>query len=138
LLSVVLMRYANPSPDWFAQNGAYYLTANKFSYWVEDSYDYFRNKNKGDNVLTGAALKKEADFYQQNHPFNFTSSAYPLLHSNTETDVLGSFFNLQKTPPNIVILVVEGLSRDFSGDNAYAGSFTPFSGFIITQKPYLG
>jgi phosphoglycerol transferase MdoB-like AlkP superfamily enzyme len=126
VLSVVFIRYANPSPDWFAQNGAYYLTADKFSYWVEDSYDYFRNKNKGDNILTGAALKREADFYKQNHPFNFTSSAYPLLHSNTETDVLGSFFNLQKTPPNIVILVVEGLSRDFSGDNAYAGSFTPF------------
>lgn len=126
VLSVAFIRYANPSPDWFAQNGAYYLTANKFSYWVEDSYEYFRNKNNGDNILSGATLKKEADFYQQNHPFNFTSSAYPLLHGNTETDVLGSFFNLQKTPPNIVILVVEGLSRDFSGDNAYAGSFTPF------------
>lgn len=126
VLSVAFIRYANPSPDWFAQNGAYYLTTNKFSYWVEDSYQYFRNKNNADNTLTSATLKKEADFYQQNHPFNFTSSAYPLLHSNTETDVLGSFFNLQKTPPNIVILVVEGLSRDFSGDNAYAGSFTPF------------
>ncbi|MES2374755.1 MAG: LTA synthase family protein [Bacteroidota bacterium] len=126
VLSVAFIRYANPSPDWFAQNGAYYLSVNKFTYWVEDSYEYFRNKNKGDNTLTGATLKKEADFYQQNHPFNFTSSAYPLLHSNTETDVLGNFFNLQKTPPNIVILVVEGLSRDFSGDNAYAGSFTPF------------
>jgi phosphoglycerol transferase MdoB-like AlkP superfamily enzyme len=126
VLSVAFIRFANPSPDWFAQNGAYYLTANKFSYWVDDSYDYFRNKNKGENILTSATLKKEGDFYQQNHPFNFTSSAYPLLHSNIETDVLGNFFNLQKTPPNIVILVVEGLSRDFSGDNAYAGSFTPF------------
>lgn len=126
LLALGLIRYANPSPDWFQQNTAYYLTVNKLSYWVEDSYQYFREKNNPNNVLTDASLKKEVNYYQQHHPFSFTNSAYPLLHANTETDVLGGFFNLQKTPPNIVILVVEGLSRDFSGDNAYAGSFTPF------------
>ncbi|MES2331689.1 MAG: LTA synthase family protein [Bacteroidota bacterium] len=134
VLALCLLRFANPSPDWFAQNGAYYLTANKLSYWVEDSYDYFRDKNSGENTLTDATLKKEADFYQKNQPFSFTSSAYPLLHSNTETDVLGSFFNLQKTLPNIVILVVEGLSRDFSGDHAYAGSFTPFLDSLSHQS----
>ncbi|NCI48310.1 LTA synthase family protein [Sediminibacterium roseum] len=126
VLSVVLIRYANPSPDWFSQNGAYYLTANKFTYWVEDSYDYFRNKNASEKVLTDEALKKEVAFYQANQPFHFTSTSYPLLHSNDEKDVLGGFFNFQQTPPNIVLLVVEGLSRDFSGDHAFAGSFTPF------------
>ncbi len=134
LLALCFMRYAVPSPDWFSQNGAYYLTTNKFSYWVKDSYEYFRDKNNAEKGLTDATLKKEADFYQQNQPFNFTSSAYPLLHSNTETDVLGSFFNLQKTRPNIVILVVEGLSRDFSGDHAYAGSFTPFLDSLSHQS----
>jgi phosphoglycerol transferase MdoB-like AlkP superfamily enzyme len=126
VLSVGFIRYANPSPDWFSKNSAYYLTANKLSYWAEDSYQYFKKKNNPNDILTDASLKKETDYYQQHHPFSFTSSAYSLLHANTETDVLGGFFNLQKTPPNIVILVVEGLSRDFSGDNAYAGSFTPF------------
>jgi uncharacterized sulfatase len=126
VLSVAFIRHANPSPDGFAQNSAYYLTVNKFSYWADDSFEYFRDRNKKDNILSDASLKKEAEFYQANQPFSFTSSAYPLLHSNTQTDVLGSFFNLQQTPPNIVILVVEGLSRDFSGDNAYAASFTPF------------
>jgi hypothetical protein len=59
LLSIVFIKYANPSPDWFSQNGAYYLTANKFTYWVEDSYDYFKNKNAAAQVLTDAALKKK-------------------------------------------------------------------------------
>jgi phosphoglycerol transferase MdoB-like AlkP superfamily enzyme len=126
ILSIAFIKYANPSPDWFSQNGAYYLTANKFTYWAEDSYDYFKNKNAKEKILTDAALKKEVDYYQANQPFEFTSTAYPLLHNNSEKDVLGNFFNLQTTPPNIVILVVEGLSRDFSGDHAYAGSFTPF------------
>ncbi len=134
VLSVAFIRYANPSPDWFSQNSAYYLTANKFSYWVDDSFQYFRDKNKQGNTLSDASLKKEVDFYQSSHPFSFTSSSYPLLHTNSETDVLGSFFNLQKTPPNIVILVVEGLSRDFSGDHAYAGSFTPFLDSLSHQS----
>ena len=123
VLSVVLIKYANPSPDGFQKNGAYFLTSNKLSYWFNDSYQYFRSKNSG-KIKPG--LAEEIAFYQQNQPFIFTSSDYPLMHENTETDVLGSFFNLQKTPPNIVIMVIEGLSRDFSGDHAYAGSFTPF------------
>jgi hypothetical protein len=126
IIAVSLMRFANPSPDWFQHNGAYYLVSNKLTYWFTDSYDFFREKNRRDNRQDNASVKKAIEYYQQSQPFSFTSSEYPLLHSNTETDVLGSFFNLQKTLPNIVILVVEGLSRDFSGDHAYAGSFTPF------------
>jgi hypothetical protein len=122
-LSVAFIKYANPSPDNFQQKAAYHLTSNKLSYWFNDTYQYFRLKNDG-KIKKGIA--NEIAFYQQNQPFSFTSSDYPLMHENSETDVLGNFFNLQKTPPNIVIMVIEGLSRDFSGDHAYAGSFTPF------------
>lgn len=134
ILSLVFIKYANPSPDWFSQNSAYYLTSNKLSYFAEDSYLYFRDRHKAGDILTDASLKKETAFYQQNQPFQFTDPAYPLLHKNNEADVLGGFFNLQKAPPNIVILVVEGLSRDFSGDHAYAGSFTPFLDSLSHQS----
>ncbi|MBC7588208.1 MAG: LTA synthase family protein, partial [Chitinophagaceae bacterium] len=77
--------------------------------------------------LSKNELAAAIDFYQQNQPFEFTSKEYPLLHKSSQEDVLGNFFNLDSTTaPNIVILVVEGLSRDFSGDKAYASSFTPF------------
>ena len=121
-LSIILIRFANPSPDWFKKSAGYYLTANKFSYWVNDSYHYLFDQNK----KNAPSLSEEIEFYHTNHPFKFTSSEYPLMHQNTDADVLGDFFNLNSTTPNIVILVVEGLSRDFSGANAYAGSFTPF------------
>jgi len=128
LLSTAFFQFSNPSQDNFKSAGAYYLTSNKLGYWVADSYNYFKTKDKFDaGKLSKEELATAIDFYQQNQPFEFTSKEYPLLHRASEKDVLGNFFNLDSaTPPNIVILVVEGLSRDFSGDKAYASSFTPF------------
>jgi len=127
LLSLSFIQFSNPSQSSFKQTSAYYLVCNKFIYWINDSYNYFNTANRFDaSKLNDKELEKEITFYRQNQPFEFTDAAYPLLHKNKGNDVLGSFFNLNTKPPNIVILVVEGLSRDFSGDNAYAGSFTPF------------
>ncbi len=122
LLASIGVLFTNPSPSWFKQRSAYYLSVNKFSYWVQDSFRFLTSRYRKKNVN----LPEEIAFYQSNQPFHFTSSQYPLLHKNEEEDVLGPFFNLKPTPPNIVLLVVEGLSRDFSGNHAYAGSFTPF------------
>ena len=124
-LSVVFIKYSSPSENWFKQKSAYYLVCNKFNYWLKDSYEYFKDQKKNSS-LTGAALEEAVAFYQNNQPFEFTDKEYPLLHLNETSDVLGNFFNLNNTLPNIVILVVEGLSKDFSGDHAYATSFTPF------------
>ncbi len=127
-ISTVFFLFSNPSERLFNNVSSYYLTCNKLSYWIKDSYKYFKTKGKYDaSKLTKEELANEINFYQQNHPFQFTNKEYPLLHTNDGKDVLGSFFNLNKTaPPNVVIIVVEGLSRDFSGANAYASSFTPF------------
>ena len=136
LLAVVFSTYANPSENNFENRNSYYLTSNKFSFWIADVYTYYANLNKfNPDNLSPAALKSEIDFYQTNQPFQFTNQKYPLMHVNASNDVLGSFFNLNKDePPNIVILVVEGLSRDFSGDNAYATSFTPFLDSLSNQS----
>lgn len=127
ILAISMFKFSNPPENTFKHTSSYYLVCNKFIFWVKDSYHYFITKSKFDaNNLNNKELEKEIDFYQQNQPFEFTGAEYPLLHLNNSNDVLGGFFNLTKTAPNIVILVVEGLSRDFSGENAYAGSFTPF------------
>jgi uncharacterized sulfatase len=127
-LALIFIGYANPSEEYFEQEKAYYFTANKFTYWIDDTYKYFKNINQfNSDKLSAEDLKKEIEYYQVNQGFTFTSKEYPLLRKNESKDVLGGFFNLNPTtPPNIVIIVVEGLSRDFSGANAYAGSFTPF------------
>jgi hypothetical protein len=52
---------------------------------------------------------------------------YPFLHAETTPDSLGPLFALDAhRPPNLVIVIVEGLGRSFSGPGAELGSFTPF------------
>jgi uncharacterized sulfatase len=124
-----------PLQSKFALPGGYYLESNKFTYWINDSYHYLTTKDKFDaHQLNDKELLSEIQYYQKEQPFEFTSTEYPLLHKDKSKDVLGGFFNLTPVPPNIVILVVEGLSRDFSGDNAYASSFTPFLDSLSTKS----
>ncbi|MHB8839083.1 MAG: sulfatase-like hydrolase/transferase, partial [Gemmatimonadaceae bacterium] len=51
---------------------------------------------------------------------------YPLMHRVTYDDVLGPRLALGADRPNIVIVIVEGLGRDFTGPGASFGGFTPF------------
>ncbi len=128
VLSILFINYTLPNENNFEEKKAYYFTSNKLAFWCNDIIQYLKEKDKFDvNSLTDEQINNAIEFYQKNQSFNFTQSKYPLLHLNNSNDVLGSYFNLDaSTPPNIVIIVIEGLSRDFSGDNAYAGSFTPF------------
>ena len=61
---------------------------------------------------------------------------YPLLKENIQEDVLGTYFNLKEEKPNIVFIVVEGLGRDFVGEEAEFGGFTPFIDDLTKQSLY--
>jgi len=63
-------------------------------------------------------------------------AAYPFVHAETTPDTLGPVFNAQPTPPNLVLIIVEGLGRSFSGPGARQGSFTPFLDELAGQSLY--
>lgn len=88
-----------------------------FSYFVKDSLAYLqRNKNTKSVAWD-------------------TTNPYPLLRDNNITDdILGKYLNLKPTKPNIVMIVVEGLGRDFSGDDAEYPGFTPFLDSLANQS----
>jgi len=66
-----------------------------------------------------------------------THDEFPFEHAETTPDTLGPLFNLKdKAPPNLVILVVEGLGRSFSGPDARLGSFTPYLDELAKQSLY--
>lgn len=84
-------------------------TESNLSYFVKDSYMYFK---KDDSM--------QLALFDESNP-------YPLLRSNdTTNDLLGQYIDLKAEKPNIVLIVVEGLGRDFSGDDAEYPGFTPY------------
>src|SRR6185295_17368323 len=78
--------------------------------------------------------------YLGNKPATFKyidEKNYPFLHTvDSSVDVLSPFFTKSETPPNIVILLVEGLGRAFTNKGAYLGNFTPFIDSLSSQSLY--
>ncbi|WP_374557556.1 LTA synthase family protein [Thermomonas sp.] len=65
--------------------------------------------------------------------------AYPFLHDEATPDTLGPYFGPTRDgrPPNVVVIVVEGLGRSFSGPGAPLGSFTPFLDGLAARSLYF-
>lgn len=61
---------------------------------------------------------------------------YPLVRKSQTENVLGSYFELRTNKPNIIFIVVEGLGRDFIGNNATYGGFTPFLDSLSCKSLY--
>ena len=61
---------------------------------------------------------------------------YPLIKRPEMPNVLGEYFELKEEKPNIVFIVVEGLGRDFVGEGAEYGGFTPFLDSLTTKSLY--
>ena len=64
---------------------------------------------------------------------------YPFLREEQTADTLGPYFlhTSDGRPPNVVVIVVEGLGRSFSGPEASLGSFTPFLDTLATRSLYF-
>lgn len=61
---------------------------------------------------------------------------YPLIKSQPVENPLGEYFNLKEENPNIVFIIVEGLGRDFVGEGAEFGGFTPFLDSLSQKSLY--
>ena len=113
-------------PDSFdksAENQNYPEQCNKFEYLAKSTIDGFSVEEFNlDNVY------KDEDSFRSYFPKNhFVSQKCPFLHKKDTSNVLAPFFNLNSTtPPNIVILLVEGLARENSGKYSTFASATPF------------
>lgn len=65
-----------------------------------------------------------------------TESEYPLMRRFPYQNVLGPFLHPTSTPPNIVVIIAEGLGREFVGPGARYGGFVPFLDSLIPQSLY--
>ncbi len=114
------------------------LALNKSDYFFGRSYRYFfppsaetdiySDNGTGADEETNSAVKTFQYADEKNYPF--------LRRIDTSVDVLSPFFNKDSTPPNIVILLVEGLGRAFTNEGAYLGNFTPFIDSLSQKSLY--
>jgi cellulose synthase/poly-beta-1,6-N-acetylglucosamine synthase-like glycosyltransferase/phosphoglycerol transferase MdoB-like AlkP superfamily enzyme len=116
------------------------LSVNKSWYFFNASYKHFFPPN--------AELDIYSDSYSGDYDGGSNSTAieahtyideqnYPFLHINDSTkDVLSPFFIQTTTPPNIVLVLVEGLGRAFTNQGAYLGNFTPFIDSLSKKSLY--
>lgn len=65
----------------------------------------------------------------------FVDYRYPFAHLDRSPDVLSSYFDLNPDKkPNLVFVITEGLSREFSGYNCKYPSATPFLDSLADQS----
>lgn len=106
------------------------LSLNKAWYFLDKSYQHFFPHTDDPDIYSefDAEFESQAAGDSEVKTFAYSDDQqYPFLHSvDTANDVLGPFFKKDSTPPNIVILLVEGMGRAFTNQGAYLGNFTPF------------
>lgn len=92
---------------------------NKFSFLISD--------------ITRVKLEQREGLVYKADP----NKIYPLLNPIDNTaDVLSPFLNESTIPPNIVIIIVEGLGRNFTGVDAEYKGFTPFLDSLQQKSLY--
>lgn len=138
--AVSIFFYFIPSKSTTFHLGSEYennLTINKTAFFLSASVDYiFPSFDEIDiyaDSYIGDYDGMDSNKSQTTYPFEYE---YPFYHSNQAPDVLSPFFQPIKSQPNIVIILVEGLGRAFSNEEAYLGSFTPFLDSLANKSLY--
>lgn len=132
-IALVFTVPALPSSTSFESEFSYNLALNKMTFFAKESYTYFtRSSNDKVHAMPHVNIGRRG-----HTEFQYVSPEYPFLRTDDTPDVLGDFFNVNaESPPNIVIILVEGLGKAFSGPNAYLGSFTPFLDDLAARSLY--
>lgn len=133
LCSLLPIKQLSPDPSKFENEFSMFMANNKLSFFVQSTSNYYQHKGSLNNK---AFTFNTVVSSPEGNPFTYTNPEYPFLHQETTPDVLGEYFNLGKTPPNIVFVIVESLGRAYSGQNAYLGSFTPFLDSLMQKSLY--
>ncbi len=125
---------ALPSSTSFETEFSYNLALNKMSFFARETFSYFARSAKEE---VHAMTPRNQGSHGKAPEFQYISPEFPFLRADDTPDVLGEFFNITANrPPNIIIILVEGLGKAFSGTNAYLGSFTPFLDELAGKSLY--
>lgn len=105
---------------------------NKSLFFYSRSISYFFQKN---GSLTSSSKQSAIEFWELYPGKSFSNINYPLLHEFKNINVLKPYFNKFDSPPDIVILIVEGLNDDFI-HNYKSVNLMPFIGRLKDKSLY--
>lgn len=129
LFSVVLMSTVTalhyliiPDLRDFTNNQTYYQRVNKTQYLLSRVWENYHTTLAFSKT---EIIQKSKQFQLQNRHFSYLTPQYPFQRKQSNKDVLGDYFQLSEEKPNLVFVIVESLSRKFSGPDSEWVSFTP-------------
>jgi uncharacterized sulfatase len=133
LASLLPIDQLRPKPSNYNNEFSMFLATNKLNFFAESVANHYLNQGK---IYDEEYTFKTNIASSSKNPFNYVDPNYPFLHEETTPDILGQYFELGETPPNIVLIIVESLGRAYSGKDAYLGSFTPFLDSLTQNSLY--
>ena len=133
IISLLPLKQLETDSSKFDDEFSMFVASNKLNFFFESMLGHYLNQGSLNNkTFTFTPVTSSSE----GNPFTYINPDYPFLHQETTPDVLGKYFNLGETPPNIVLVIVESLGRAYSGENAYLGSFTPFLDSLMQKSLY--
>jgi lipoteichoic acid synthase len=114
-LILLLRGFLSPTAGQFQHEADFNLVVNKSDFFLEKSWSHYVISEE----ITHSAF-----------------SSYPMYRTIYYSDVLGKFFKRAQENPNLVFIIVEGLGRDFTGEGARYGGFTPFIDSLMQCSLY--
>lgn len=99
-----------------------YIT-NKSWYCFQSCYDYLRlewSSGKTNDKPITTDLEKLQQFVNDHQDWEVSNIGYPLDRKNNIQDVLSPYFQFQSQKPNIVIIVMESLGREWNEGVCFA------------------
>ncbi len=113
------------------------LTINKANFFINESYNHFFPTPNEVDIYADNYLGLYENTNDSLYALHYVDeNNYPFMHTDSTPDVLSAFFNTSARPPNIVVIMVEGLGRSYSNDAAEFGSFTPFLDSLSKHSLY--
>ena len=132
LIGMFLGLYRITSKFYHRISGMYPFTIVLFSLFVASLFTEGKPINQ--NKVQYLAVNLYSSSTEDN---TYTSNVeFPLIRNSDTENVLGAYFELKEQPPNLVFIMVEGLGRDFMGEDAEYGGFTPYLDVLSTQSLY--
>lgn len=113
------------------------LVTNKTQHFFKAAEDYLTQTTYKPDIYAENYFDLLERRIAQQGKFEYTATAYPFLHKAETTDVLSPFFEKKSRKPNLVFIIVEGLGRAFTNEEAYLGNFTPFLDSLSKQSLYF-